>query len=309
MKKILTLFGALFLIAGTAWAQQPAAASSVPTEKALLWEISGKDLKKSSYLFGTIHIISREDYFFTPAMEKALKSTESAVFEIDMEDMTDFSKIMGMLSSMYMKDNKRLRDLLTDEEYSVVENHFQKMGLPLAFLERIKPMFLSMMAGGGEDMMGFGMNGDTSSSMVSYEMQIMDKAKAQQKDIAGLETMEFQMSLFDSIPYDAQAKMLLSSIQAEKSEEGEGQLEQMVKLYKDQDIQGMQLIMKDDPDALGGYEELLLQKRNRNWIPVMSEMMAGGPIFFAVGAGHLGGEQGVISLLRQAGYQLKPVTE
>jgi hypothetical protein len=243
-------------------------------------------------------------------MEKALMSTDGVAFEIDMEDMSDMSKIMGMMSSMYMKDNQTLRDLLDDEEYERVNAHFQKMGLPLAFLERIKPMFLSMMAGGGEDMMGFSLDGGASSSMVSYEMQLMEMAKKEKKEISGLETMEFQMSLFDSIPYGAQAKMLMSSIEAEgKSEEGDNQLDMMVKMYKAQDIQGMQNIMKDEPDALGGYEELLLQKRNRNWIPIMSEMMAEKPVFFAVGAGHLGGEEGVISLLRQQGYEVKAVLE
>lgn len=306
MKKILLLLGILVSTVGVSWSQS----DNAPTEKALLWEISGKDMTKPSYLFGTIHIIKKDDYFFTPTMEKALMSTDGVAFEIDMEDMSDISKIMGMMSSMYMKDNKTLRDLLDDEEYDLVNTHFQKMGLPLAFLERIKPMFLSMMAGGGEDMMGFSLDGDSSSSMVSYEMQLMEIAKKEEKDITGLETMEFQMSLFDSIPYDAQAKMLLSSIEAEgESEEGENQLDMMIKLYKAQDIQGMQNIMKDEPDALGGYEDLLLQKRNHNWIPIMSEMMSEKPTFFAVGAGHLGGDEGVISLLRQQGYEVKAVLE
>src|SRR5690606_34242759 len=120
--------------------------------------------------------------------------------------------------------------------------------------------------------LGLSAESDSNSSMVSYEMQIMELAKAQETEISGLETMEFQMSLFDSIPYDAQAKMLMASIQTEgKEEQGESQMDQMVKLYKDQDIQGMQSIMDTDPDALGGYEELLLQKRNRSWIPLMAE--------------------------------------
>lgn len=304
------LLGILISTVSVSWSQSESAADYIPTEKALLWEISGNNLPKPSYLFGTIHIIKKDDYFFTPTMEKALLSTDGVAFEIDMEDMSDMSKIMGMMSSMYMKDNKTLRDLLDEEEYEVVNTHFQKMGLPLAFLERIKPMFLSMMAGGGEDMMGFSLDGGASSSMVSYEMQLMEMAKKEEKDISGLETMEFQMSLFDSIPYDAQAKMLMSSIEAEgKNEEGDNQLEMMVKMYKAQDIQGMQNIMKEEPDALGGYEELLLQKRNHNWIPIMSEMMAEKPVFFAVGAGHLGGEEGVISLLRQQGFEVKAVLE
>lgn len=308
MKKVLIVLGALLGVTGLAWSQVKVEEKFIPTEKSLLWKISGKDLQESSYLFGTIHIINKEDYFFTPHMQKALDDSESVAFEIDMEEMSDFSNIMGMMSSMYMQDNKTLKDLLTEDEYQLVSDHFSEMGLPLMLLERIKPMFLSVLAGGGEDMMSFSPDGGDG-SMVSYEMKLAESAKAQEKEISGLETMEFQMSLFDSIPYDAQAKMLLSSIEAEKPEEGENQLDQMVKMYKDQDIQSMHSIMDSDPDGLGGYEELLLQKRNRNWIPKMSEMMSSGSVFFAVGAGHLGGEEGVISLLRQAGYEVEAIKE
>jgi hypothetical protein len=309
MKKVLIVLGALLGVTGWTWAQVKVDERFIPTEKALLWEISGKDLQRPSYLFGTIHIIDKEDYFFTPTMQKALDAAESVAFEIDMEEMTDFSNIMGMMGSMYMKDNKTLRDLLTEEDYQLVNEHFTEMGLPLMLLERIKPMFLSVLAGGGEDMMGFGQGGGEQGGMVSYEMELSEAAKAREKEIAGLETMEFQMGLFDSIPYDAQAKMLMASIKAEKTEEGENQMDQMVKMYKEQDIQAMQSMMKTDPDGLGGYEELLLQKRNRNWIPKMADMMSKESVFFAVGAGHLGGEEGVISLLRQEGYEVKAVLE
>lgn len=304
MKYILNFLAALLWLIPTAWAQQAADTLALPTEKALLWEISGNGLSQPSYVFGTIHIISRDDYFFTSSMQQALESAETVAFEINMEDMSDFSKIMGMMAGMYMNEGKTLRDLLSDEDYSLVEAHFKKKGLPLAFLERIKPMFLSMLAG-GDEAMNFSLDG--SSDMVSYEMELMSLAKAREIEIAGLETIEYQMSLFDSIPYDAQAKMLVAAIQAEGN--GQDQLEQMVALYKAQDIHGMQAVMDSEEGGLGGYEEILLLKRNRNWIPSMIEMMGSKPVFFAVGAGHLGGPEGVLFLLRQAGYEVRPVLE
>jgi uncharacterized protein YbaP (TraB family) len=65
--------------------------------------------------------------------------------------------------------------------------------------------------------------------------------------------------------------------------------------------------MMGEEESLGGYEDLLLVTRNKNWIPVMGEMMKTQPVFFAVGAGHLGGKNGVIALLRQEGYTVVPV--
>ena len=125
--------------------------------------------------------------------------------------------------------------------------------------------------------------------------------------MAGLETIEYQMSMFDSIPYTAQAEMLVESLKADSV--GSDQFEDMVRLYKAQDLDGMQKMFESDEGGLGEYDQLLLVNRNKNWIPIMEEMMSEKPTFFAVGAGHLGGSLGVVALLRKAGYVLKPLKE
>ena len=124
-------------------------------------------------------------------------------------------------------------------------------------------------------------------------------------DIDGLETAAFQMSMFDSIPYRVQAQMLMDAINAEDGGSTD-QFDEMVKLYRDQDIYAMQNLM-DEEGGIAGYEDLLLVRRNRNWIPIMAASMKARPTFFAVGAGHLGGDEGVIALLREAGYTVEPV--
>lgn len=288
------------------WSQKDTLVSYAPTDqdKALLWEVTGQDLTASSFVYGTIHMINKSDFFLTESTKKALSETDKITFEINMEDMDNFAALMPVMMKMFMADGKTLKDLYTEEEYILVKDHFEKLGLPLAFLGRIKPMFLSMMA--SEDAMN--MQSETQSGeIVSYEMELMKLAQDQEKAIAGLETAEFQMSLFDSIPYDAQAQMLMSTIKSGDTESDDNQLEQMVEMYKNQDIQGMQRMVKGDEGGISEYEELLLLRRNRNWIPVMEEMMAEKPTFFAVGAGHLGGDEGVIALLRKAGYTVKPI--
>ncbi|MEN0003860.1 MAG: TraB/GumN family protein, partial [Bacteroidota bacterium] len=163
------------------------------------------------------------------------------------------------------------------------------------------PMFLTVMA--GEDMSSFGQAGG---DMVSYEMEIMTLAKEKDLSIGGLETAAYQMSMFDSIPYDVQAKMLVDAIDG-KGESGAGEFDELVKLYKTQNIRAMVNLMGEDPEGLGKYENLLLANRNKNWIPVMAEMMLKQPTFFAVGAGHLAGKEGVVTLLREEGYEVKPL--
>jgi uncharacterized protein len=70
----------------------------------------------------------------------------------------------------------------------------------------------------------------------------------------------------------------------------------------------MQAMIGGD-EGMGQYEDILLKKRNMNWIPVMGRMMAEKPTLFAVGAGHLGGPTGVVALLRKAGYRVEVAKE
>ncbi|MFM9946809.1 MAG: TraB/GumN family protein [Saprospiraceae bacterium] len=308
MKKIaFWILPALFLSITTHAQSQSEAQSAAPeTENSLLWEIKGNKLSKPSYLYGTIHLIPRADYFFSDKAKEVFKKASHVAFEIDLEETMDFAGLMPMMMKMYMNNDTTLRDLLTEEEYTGVKAHFDKIGLPLSFLERIKPMFLSMLA--SEDIAAsMGKSpGKEESATTSYEFELLAMAQEQKKDVAGLETAAYQMSVFDSIPYKVQAKMLVDAINSDDTT-GNDEFDRMVEMYKNQDIQGMQSMMGDGEDGLGKYEDLLLGRRNRNWIPVMEGMMRENITFFAVGAGHLGGNQGVVNLLREQGYTLTPL--
>ena len=269
---------------------------------ALLWKIEGNELEEESYLYGTIHLITKEDFYWPKGTLAAFDASESVVFEIDMDDMFDMSKQMGLLSKAFMNDGMTLKDLYNEEDYDFVKTHFDDMGIPMFFLERLKPMFLTVFASGDMEF-GAGLQGD--SGMRSYEMELFDLCQQSEKEVEGLETIEFQMSVFDSIPYQDQADMLLETIKSSDTENDA--FDQMIDMYKSQNINLMVDAMAED-EGISGYEDLLLNQRNRNWIPVMSSMMKEGTTFFAVGAGHLAGEQGVIKLLKAEGYKLTPVS-
>lgn len=296
----LVLFLFTFLQVAGLWAQTAPTAE----ENSLLWEISGNDLQKPSYLFGTIHMIPAEQFILKEPTLAAFDQVDRVAFEVDTESMTNPTAILGMMDKMMMQGDTSLQDLLSDEEFKKVEDRFNEIGLPIAFLQRIKPMFLSVLA--GDDVQSFAP--ENRDQIKSYELVLTDRAKEQEKDILGLETVDFQMSLFDSIPYRAQAEMLLSAVE-NGGESQVGSFEGMVKMYLEEDIVGMQSLMSEGETngGFGNFEEILLLRRNRSWVPIMQQMMMSSSVFFAVGAGHLAGEEGVIALLRNAGYTLKPL--
>jgi uncharacterized protein YbaP (TraB family) len=301
------LFALLFAFVGCKTSKETVAEvpgqtidESKPLEKALLWKIEGKKVKRPSYLYGTIHIIPGEDYFLPAGTQTALSNASNVYFEVDMDDMMNLGKQIKLLTKAFMKDGIRIRDLLTSEEYQLVKQKFEGLGLPFAMFEKIKPMFLSMFIQG--DMSPGDIQDGT---ITSYEMKFWETAKENEIPVEGLETLEFQMSIFDSIPYTEQAKMLVETVKT--SDVGNEEFQAMIDIYRAQDIDGMYHMFSSGEEELGAYEDLFLTTRNKNWVPVMESVLLDGNVFFAVGAGHLGGPNGMIRLLRKAGYTLTPV--
>ena len=167
--------------------------------KSLLWEITGKNLKKPSYLYGTIHMIPKQDFFITEATQKALDASQKVTFEINMKEINNPMAMMSMMSKAMMPNGTKLKDLINDDDYILVGRKFDSLGLPLKMLERIKPMFLSVMMGADGEKMS--LEDSPTNKSTSYEMEFMRIGEKQNKDFGGLETVEFQMGIFDSIPY------------------------------------------------------------------------------------------------------------
>lgn len=278
----------------------------------LLWSINGPGVANESYLFGTIHIIPEEDYFLPKGLVTSLNDADEVIFEIDPRQMSDPGMLMGLLTKINMRGDTTLEDLLPKDQYDEVEAYFSEMGMPFFLFKRMKPLFLSAMV--GQDMEALQNGGGLGTgSTKSYELELTQLAEAGDKGIGGLETMEFQLGLFDVIPYSAQAKMLYQSIvsdQGDAADSGMSEMDKVVGLYKRKAIAEMADSFTKEGSGIAEFEELLLTKRNENWVPqILAKIKAAGAQtkLFAVGAGHLGGEKGVISLLRQEGYTIEPV--
>ncbi len=261
-------------------------------ENALLWQISGKGLSAPSYLYGTIHMICPEDFRMGDSTTAAFGRTGMLYLEIDMDDP---AMAMKTLQLAMMKEGS-LKDLMSAEDYATL-NRFMKdsLGMPLTMFNKMKPFTLMSL---------LYTKILPCPSPKSYEQQFMAMAATQKKDVMGLERLEDQFAIFDQIPDTAEARMILGMIRDFDSQRAE--FVKMVEAYKKRDLSALSRMMESSPD-MKGFEDVLLYRRNRNWIPVMESAMGKTPCFFAVGAGHLPGPEGVIGLLRKAGYRVIPV--
>jgi len=264
-------------------------------ENTLLWEISGNHLTKPSYLFGTMHLLCAADAQLSDSLRYAISNAKQIYFEIDLDNMME---TLGAMRYLNMNNNTKLSDLLTEEEYARVTAYFKKNKtmLPMSMMERLKPYFITSLISESKF---------PCAEKDGMEQVIMKEAKKDQKPINGLETVQFQASVFDSIPYKRQAKDLLKMIDS-AGVAGDSSDIQLIEVYKKQDLNKMQELTADE-EGMREFLDLLLYNRNANWVKKMPAIMRDAPALFAVGAGHLGGEKGVINLLRKSGFAVRPM--
>ena len=263
-------------------------------DNTLLWQVSGNGLKKPSFLFGTFHLLCKNDVHFSDQLRKAVKYCDEIYMEMDMDDP---SMLLSSMLYMNMKGGKKLEDLYTPEEYKRLQSYFaDTLHMPVMLLQSAKPYFLVALL--YPKMM-------ECNDPVGLETELVKMAKDDKKEIRGLETMQFQASVFDSIPYEWQAKELLKNIDSFSVYKNE--FDTMLGFYKDQQLDSLRNMITKSEFGSDQYQDLLLNDRNRNWVNQLKDIMKKQSVFVAVGAGHLVGDMGLINLLRKAGYKVEPL--
>ena len=271
-----------------------ATATTVAQDNSLLYKVERNDIK-TSYVFGTFHMLPKADFELKDKVITAFDASELVVMELDMDDPNMQSAMMGV--SMIAGDDS-LQNHMTTEEFNTLDEYFTaKMGVGMANFNKLKPFVVSsmlMMAHLGKD-------------MASYETTLMAMAKDSSTEIKGLETIEFQMAMFDGQSYEDQIDDIIKML----TEDGGvgGYFDKMIAVYKTENIEGLYKLMDEYFEYDKAMQAKLLDERNQNWIPKIGEYSKSQKVFYAVGSGHLGGEQGVIKLLREAGYKVTPITE
>ncbi|MEJ8842014.1 TraB/GumN family protein [Lacibacter sp. H375] len=262
-------------------------------KSSLLWEITGNDLKQPSYLFGTIHIICKEDFFLPSSVTEKFTNAEQVFLELDMDDPMMVLKMMQLLQ---LPKGQTIKQLFGDSAFKEFDKKYKEItGSSAMMFNTFKPFMLMSML--------------TEKSLScpareSYEQTFIAMAAKQKKNIKGLETIEDQVAVFDSIPDSTEIANLKNMVV--DFDKGVEEFKKLVAVYKTQDVDSIYRLTNQSPELMEAENELLV-KRNSKWIPLMKTNMQKTSCFFAVGAAHLGGDIGVIALLRKQGYKVKPV--
>jgi uncharacterized protein YbaP (TraB family) len=211
--------------------------------------------------------------------------------------MSDPTLMQKMQAGMMNPQMKNIKADLSEEDAKIINDALVKaMGMGIDQLGIMKPWALSTMIA-----VTMGLE---CKQPAQYEMELMKMAKEKEMPLMGLETVEAQLAVFDNIPYTRQLEMLTDGIK--NIEEDKALFVKMVDHYKARDVFGLYKLMLEQ-DEMADFGEYLLDGRNKNWIPILTKSMNEKACFIAVGAGHLGGENGVIALLRAKGYKVEAV--
>jgi len=263
-------------------------------EKSLLWEITGKRVKSPSYLFGTMHLIPKDQFYFPESIQQKVANANQLVMEIGgLSEQLSAAKYMilkeGSVFDLFSPEQlDSLFTYIQDElrlDESTVRKRYSKLK-PLALLQLLTQNTF------GE-------------SPESYELRLELLAKKHGVKIAGLETVEEQVAIFDQMPLIDQVSMVMTGIS--NTEESDHESRKLIELYLSQDIDAMAGLLSEGGFGDANFEAQLLTDRNQKWIPLIQKLIRKDASFIAVGAAHLGGPDGVVQLLRNAGYTVEPV--
>jgi uncharacterized protein YbaP (TraB family) len=260
-------------------------------DKGLLFEISGNNLQKPSYIFGTMHLLCEGDFEMSEEMISKIQYSEILAMEMDLDDPTMAFKMIG---KMKMKGDTSLSDLMPKARYDSLKSYLKdSLNLPPMMFQKTKPFLIYSLI----------LTKLLPCKTLMLENEIMNIGKG--KKLLGLETLDFQMGLMDKMSYQLQADYLLETLSDKKKSIREFQ--EMAEAYKKRDLEILLKSIDAEKGMMADFENEMLHKRNMAWIPEIKKLISEKTTFIAVGAGHLGGQKGVLQLLKNEGYTLKVI--
>jgi hypothetical protein len=248
----------------------------------LLWEAKGE--KGTFYLYGTIHTGGAD--LVPPAAWQALERSTIFVMEMDTESLDPSALAKRGIRS----DDKTLQSELSPAAWKTLVAALAPMGIAEEILQRFQPWFAAVLVlqtvmPGGE----------------ATDLALRRKAKARGITLVFLETADEQLDMMSKALDVASLELLLADLGAAKQS-----LVDLLAAYKRGDAAAIERLSQD-PTMSPEAQEQMFFARNARWIPKLEAVAEKGPVFVAVGAGHLPGERGVIGLLEKAGYTVTRV--
>ena len=265
------------------------------TPKNFLWRVESKD--NTVYLLGSIHVLQEKNYPLAPSIYNAFNQCGTIMFEVDLGGLSSPMNQLHMLTKGLYTNGDTLKTVLSPDRYETAKTLMAERGHNIENFNRMKP-WMAATAVTALELQKMGFEGE-----FGVDRHIFEKAQESKVDIVGLETVEYQLGLFDNLPVKAQEYFLIQSLEDLKNVET--RIQAMVKAWEGGDVKELEALlagMKEYPEL---YQSLVVT-RNHNWLPQIEQrLQKRGPVFVVVGALHLLGEEGILAALAKKGYRVE----
>jgi hypothetical protein len=291
-----TRLPAIAVIAATLALCTGSAAQTAATGKSFLWKVHAGT--KVLYLAGSVHALSADAYPLSPALESAFRTSGTLVEEIDLGQAELLAAAPMLLAKGMYGDGRSFESAVSKETAALVATRLKDTGIPAEMMRPMKPWMVMLMLSALQAQKA-GLD-----AKLGLDQYFFDKAKTAGKPVIGLETAESQIDRFDQMPEALQEQLLRSTLN--EFDSGRDTLKAMLNAWRRGDSATVQKMALSDFDKYPGAYASLIVERNRNWMPQIESCFAKTePCFVVVGAAHLVGPDGLLTLLRQKGYRLE----
>ena len=265
-------------------------------DKNFLWKVTKGS--GTLYLVGSVHLLTKDYYPLDPALDAAFKDSALLVEEIDLGEMMATENQMQMLMTGMLPAGQTLDKIVSPATMAAVARRAEGLGMPLEPLKRFKPWLLALTLLGMEwQKAGF-------EAELGLDKHFYDRAKAEKKPVQGLETVAFQISRFNDMTNEEQDRLLsetLSELDTQKAA-----VTELANAWRAGDAPAVERIVLQDIKSDPRLYDRMLVSRNRDWLPKLEAFAAQRTrAFVVVGAAHLIGPDGLLSMLKAKGYSIE----
>lgn len=282
--------GALWLVL-LVWLQLPVSAG----DKSCLWKVETETC--TAYFLGSIHMLKKESYPLNPVIEDAYRDAQILVFEVNLDSSQSPRIQQKIMMQAMAEEGKTLKEILSTETYERAAREIKEAGADISQFNMFEPWFFSVtLMALKVQKLGF----DPSYGIDYY---FFNKAKQDEKPVLSLETIDFQISLFDELNLAGQEAMVKQTL--DEIDLMEEELEKMVAFWDAGDTAQLEgMVLKSFKDYPQIYDKFLID-RNNKWIDEIEPLLKNDKNSLIItGTAHLLGDKGVLSLLEEKGYRV-----
>ena len=270
------------------------AAGTAQADGASVWSVKGK--RNTVYLAGSVHALPESHAQLSPQLELAYKASDAILMEVDLDDLNPLEAVQFVAEKGTLPPEQSLEDVVGAARYSKIVSRADSINVPELAISQLEPWAAAMV------LTQFALMKSGFDPELGIDMQVTARAREDGKPIDGLETVDDQLSIFDSRSLSEQTKFLVDA--ADDVPQMHDDLARLISAWRAGDLAALEReFNKERAQAPALYDQLLGQ-RNRKWLPRIEALLDSDQDYLVlVGALHYVGRDGLLELLARDGHK------